>query len=159
MKKSLIIFFLIFFLLTTYFKTSNDSISVMSINEYEDNHYELIFEDELLNLRNFKLKIAPITSYEYNITKVYIKYSDNIKKYFSDKEYFSFDNSNINIGLEKLKEEYTNILRNNYLYDELDKDINDVVISKIEVYMSEDALKKLRLKYPKVIIRKISIKK
>ena len=103
MKKSLIIFFLIFFLLTTYFKTSNDSMSVMSINEYEDNHYELIFKDELLNFRNFKLKIAPITSYEYNITKVYIKYSDNIKKYFSDKEYFSFDNSNINIGLEKLK--------------------------------------------------------
>lgn len=159
MKKTLIIFFFIFFLLTTCFKTSNDSISVMSINEYEDNHYELIFEDELLNLRNFKLKIAPITSYEYNITKVYIKYSDNIKKYFSDKEYFSFDNSNINIGLEKLKEEYTNTLKNNYLYDELDKDINDVVISKIEVYMSEDALRKLRLKYPKVIIQKISIKK
>lgn len=159
MKKSLIIFFLSFLFLILCFKASDDSISVMSINEYEDNHYELIFEDELLNFRNFKLKIAPITSYEYNITKVYIKYSDNIKKYFSDKEYFSFDNSNINIGLYKLKEEYTNILKSNYLYDELDKDINDVVISKIELYMSEDALKKLRLKFPKVIIQKINIKK
>ena len=159
MKRFLIIFFFIFIFSIMCFKNNDKSISVMNFNEYEGNHYELIFENELLNFRNFKLKIAPITSYEYNITKVYIKYSENIKKYFKDKEYFSFNNSNINIGLDELKKEYTKILNDNYLYNELDKDINDVVINKIDVYMSPDAVKKLRIKYPKIIIKKNNKKK
>ena len=58
----------------------------------------------------------------------------------------------------KLKEEYTKVLKDNYLYDELDNDINDVVIKKVEVYAEEKAIKNLRLKYPKVIVKKIVIK-
>ena len=151
MKKILIIFSIFFLFVITNISDNNESMTVMNTENIQSNHYELIFDNELLNFRNFKLKIAPLTSYEYNITKVYINYTSDIKK-----EYFSFDNTNLNIGINKLKEEYTKVLKDNYLYDELDNDINDVVIKKVEVYAEEKAIKNLRLKYPKVIVKKIS---
>ena len=153
MKKILIIFSIFFLVVITNIKDNDESMTVMNTENIQSNHYELIFDNELLNFRNFKLKLASLTSYEYNITKVYINYTSDIKK-----EYFSFDNTNLNIGINKLKEEYTKVLKDNYLYDELDKDINDVVIKKVEVYAEEKAIKNLRLKYPKVIVKKIVIK-
>lgn len=153
MKKILIIFLIFFIVIITNIKNNDESMTVMNVENIQSNHYELIFDNELLNFRNFKLKLASLTSYEYNITKVYINYTSDIKK-----EYFSFDNTNLNIGINKLKEEYTKVLKDNYLYDELDKDINDVVIKKVEVYAEEKAIKNLRLKYPKVIVKKIVIK-
>ena len=155
MKKILIIFSIFFLFVITNISDNNESMTVMNTENIQSNHYELIFDNELLNFRNFKLKIAPLTSYEYNITKVYINYSSVVEKYI-DKDYFLFDNTNLNIGINKLKEEYTKVLKDNYLYDELDKDINDVMIKKVEVYAEEKAIKNLRLKYPKVIVKKIS---
>ena len=153
MKKILIIFSIFFLVIIANIKNNDESMTVMNVENIQSNHYELIFDNELLNFRNFKLKLASLTSYEYNITKVYINYTSDIKK-----EYFSFDNTNLNIGINKLKEEYTKVLKDNYLYDELDKDINGVVIKKVEVYAEEKAIKNLRLKYPKVIVKKIVIK-
>lgn len=141
MKKFIV--FLIFFLFINV-----PSKEIMVFNESENtSYYELDFRNENLTLDNFKLKMATFTSYEYNIKKVYI---DN-----SIKEYFSFDNTNINIGVEKLKKEYLNELKENYSYDRLDNDINMTRINKIELYCEEDALTIFRRKYPKVIIKRI----
>ena len=154
MKKFIII--LIFFLMLLLFIPKNaDSKMVMSEEYNVSNHYELIFYKENLNIGNFKLKLGIFTSYEYNINKVYIKYNDKIKEYFIDKEYFSFDSSNFNKGIEKLKDEYNLILKENYLYDELDKDINSINIEKVDIYVGKDALVKFKRKYPNVIIRQI----
>ena len=141
MKKFIV--FLIFFLFINV-----PSKDIMVFNESENtSYYELDFRNENLTLDNFKLKMATFTSYEYNIKKVYI---DN-----SIKEYFSFDNTNINIGVEKLKKEYLNELKENYSYDRLDNDINMTRINKVELYCEEDALTIFRRKYPKVIIKRI----
>lgn len=141
MKKFIV--FLIFFLFINV-----PSKEIMVFNESENtSYYELDFRNENLTLENFKLKMATFTSYEYNIKKVYI---DN-----SIKEYFSFDNTNINIGVEKLKKEYLNELKENYSYDRLDNDINITRINKVELYCEEDALIIFRRKYPKVIIKRI----
>lgn len=141
MKKFIV--FLIFFLFINV-----PSKEIMVFNESENtSYYELDFRNENLTLDNFKLKMATFTSYEYNIKKVYI---DN-----SIKEYFSFDNTNINIGVEKLKKEYLNELKENYSYDKLDNGINMTRINKIELYCEEDALTIFRRKYPKVIIKRI----
>ena len=42
-------------------------------------------------------------------TYIYVKYDENLKDYFKDKEYFSFDNSSINTGIDTLKKEYLNV--------------------------------------------------
>lgn len=154
MKK--LTFILIFFLICImlYPKQSNSKMVMSDINN-NSNHYELIFNNENLNIGNFKLKLGLFTSYEYNITKVYIKYNDNVKEYFTNKEYFSFDSSNFNNGIEKLKNEYNLVLKQNYLYNELDKNINDISIERVEIYTSEDALTKFKRKYPLVTIKNI----
>ena len=132
MKK--ITFILIFFLICImlYPKQSNSKMVMSDINN-NSNHYELIFNNENLNIGNFKLKLGLFTSYEYNITKVYIKYNDNVKEYFTNKEYFSFDSSNFNRGIEKLKNEYNLVLKQNYLYNELDKNINEIIFVELSL--------------------------
>lgn len=155
MKKFIIIS--IFFLFIILFNNSIDETEMAMATNINDNYYELIFKNEDLNFRNFKLKLGIFTSYEYKITKVYIDYNENIKEYFVDKEYISFDNTNFNLGIEKLKEEYNVMLKEKYLYDEIDKDINDIKISKVEIYTTQEALNKFKSKYPNVIINRISI--
>lgn len=155
MKKLILI--LVFFLFTIFsLPRINDTKMVMSDINSKSNNYVLIFDKDILTFRNFKLKLGLFTSYEYKITKVYIKYPENIKEYFKNKEYFSFDNSNFNNGIQKMKEEYNLVLKENYLFDELDKDINDVVIEMVELFCEEDALDKFKEKYPDVIINRIS---
>ena len=151
MKK--LIIFLIFFLLLIP-KNTDSKLVMYEINN-TSNHYELIFDNDNLNIGNFKLKLGMFTSYDYNIMKVYVKYNENIKEYFKNKEYFSFDSSNFNIGIEKFKEEYNLVLKQNYLYNELDKDINNVLIEKVELYTSKDALTKFKSKNPNVIVKSI----
>ena len=139
----------IFFLICLFLIPKNiDSKMVMSDIE-NTNHYELIFDDEILNFRNIKLKLGVFTSYDYNITKIYLKNNKNLK------EYFSFDSSNFNRGIEKLKYEYNLLLKENNLYDELDKDIDETIIERVEIYANEDALTKFEGKYPGVIIKKL----
>lgn len=157
MKKFLILILLLFLTFISTINITDDSQFVMSVDLDNSNYYELIFDEELLNFRNFKLKLSFFSSYEYNITKVYIKYTENVKDYFKNKEYFSFDNTNFNIGIERLKKEYTKILKDNYLYTELDKDINDVQIYKVDLYCDKDALTKLKIKFPKIKIKKLLV--
>ncbi|MBQ9024325.1 MAG: hypothetical protein IJ105_03775 [Bacilli bacterium] len=153
MKKLFII--LIFFLIISLLIPKNNNVKMVMSDMNNNNHYELIFKDENLNLRNIKLKLGLFTSYEYNIPKIYIKYNENIKDYFNNKDYFSFDSSNFNIGIEKLIEEYNIVLQDNHLYDELDKDISDIIIEKVEIYCEQDALDKFKDKYPNVIINRL----
>ena len=155
MKKFIIIS--IFFLFIILSNMESEKIKMTMATNDNHNLYELNFSKENLNFRNIKLKLGLFTSYEYKITKVYIDYPENIKEYFLDKEYFSFDSENFNRGIEKLREEYNVLLKEKYLYDELEKDINNIKISKIEIYTQEDALTKFKSKYPNVTINRINM--
>ena len=128
----------------------------MADNSINTNHYELIFDSENLNLNNFKLKMASFTSYDHNIKKVYFNYADKLENFFKNKEYFSFDNTSLNNGIEKLKNEYNKVLKDNYLYDELESSINDTVIKKVEIYCEKAAITRFKAKYPNVKINIIN---
>lgn len=154
--KKLIIILIFFLIVSLIIPKNNKELMVMSNKNNDNNHYELIFDNENLNLRNIKLKLGIFTSYEYNITRIYIKYNDNIKQYFTNKDYFSFDSSNFNKGIEKLIDEYNIVLKENYLYSELDKDIDSIIIDKVEIYCEEDAIDKFKAKYPNVIINRMN---
>ena len=150
MKKIIII--LTFFLIYILFVNKKTDINPVMLYDDSSSYYELLFDEELLNINNFKLKVGMFTKYDFKVTKVYIKYKEKLKDYFSDKEYFSFDSSNINKGIENLKEEYNLVLKRNYLYDEK---IEDIVIEKVEVYSDDNTINIIKNKYPLVkIIRK-----
>ena len=156
MKKLFIsIFFLLFFILIIL---NNQKVSLPVMSETSDNnnyYYELDFNNDILTIRNFKLKLGIFTSYDYYIKKIFIKYPNNIKEKLIDKKYFSFDNSNFNKGIERLRNEYIIMLKNKYLYDELEKDIDNTVIEKVHLYCTKDALIKFRNKYPNVKINEL----
>ncbi|MBP3635359.1 MAG: hypothetical protein J6J17_02730 [Bacilli bacterium] len=147
MKKN-IVFLIILILFILKINMNEDSKLVMLENNNTNNyHYELIFNKEKLNFRNFKLKLATFTSYEYNIKKVYIENDkENLKKYYS------FDNDNFISGIEKIKNNYIHNLKSNYLYNDLDKDIDETLINKIEIYTEPDAINIFKKKYPSVEI-------
>ena len=126
-------------------------------NERNGNHYKLIFSKEPLTIRTIKLKLTPFINNGY-ITKIYVKYDENLKDQFKDKEYFSFDNSSINTGIDTLKKEYLNVLSSNYLYNELEKDINDVSIESVDVYAEESVINNFKNKFKNVIVEKINEK-
>ena len=150
MKK--IIIFLTFFLFILSFTIKNEKyVDVMSYDNINNGYYELDFSNELLNFKNFKLKLSLFN----NIRKVYIDYPERIKDYVNDKKYFSFDNSNLERGIVKLKEEYNILLKDKYLFDELDQDINNVIIKKVLIYADDFTIKKFKYKYPNVIVKKI----
>lgn len=150
MKKLFII--LIFFLIISTMGNNNYDVTAMSINSNYDD-CELIFENENLNLRNIKLKLALFSNHDSYIKKVYIKYNMKVKDYF-DKEYFSFDNTDFNLGIEKIINEYNEVLKDNYVYDETLTDINNIQIEKVILSTNKDILNKFIIKYPKVIINK-----
>lgn len=156
MKKILKISLLLIIILCLFNLINNDNISKIVFKENDsNNHYKLVFDKEPLTFRTIKLKLSTFVSNGY-ITKIYIKYNENIKDYFKGKEYFSFDNSNINTGIESLKKEYMDILDKNYLYSELDKNINDVVIQSVDVYVSDDVISRFKNKYPNVKVESIT---
>lgn len=155
MKKLIILIFFLFCIIFLNVQ-KQDSKTVMGSNTTTNNYYQLDFSNELLNIRNFKLKLGIFTSYEYKINKVYIKYKENIKEYFYDKEYFSFDSHTLNSGIEKLKNEYITILKENHLYNELEKDMDELVIEKIDIFCEKEAIDIFKEKYPNVIIKNIS---
>ena len=126
-------------------------------NERNGSHYKLIFSKEPLTIRTIKLKLTPFINNGY-ITKIYVKYDENLKDYFKDKEYFSFDNSSINTGIDNLKKEYLNVLSSNYLYNEIEKDINDVSIESVDVYAEESVINNFKNKFKNVIVEKINEK-
>lgn len=150
----IIIFFLFLFI---FIGKNNDSKTVFMENERNGNHYKLIFSKEPLTIRTIKLKLTPFINNGY-ITKIYVKYDENLKDYFKDKEYFSFDNSSINTGIDTLKKEYLNVLSSNYLYNELEKDINDVSIESVDVYAEESVINNFKNKFKNVIVEKINEK-
>ena len=153
----IILIIILFFFLFIFIGKNNDSKTVFMENERNGNHYKLIFSKEPLTIRTIKLKLTPFINNGY-ITKIYVKYDENLKDYFKDKEYFSFDNSSINTGIDTLKKEYLNVLSSNYLYNEIEKDINDVSIESVDVYAEESVINNFKNKFKNVIVEKINEK-
>lgn len=153
----IILIIILFLFLFIFIEKNNDSKTVFMENERNGNHYKLIFSKEPLTIRTIKLKLIPFINNGY-ITKIYVKYDENLKDYFKDKEYFSFDNSSINTGIDTLKKEYLNVLNSNYLYNEIEKDINDVSIESVDVYAEESVINNFKNKFKNVIVEKINEK-
>ena len=153
----IILIIILFLFLFIFIGKNNDSKTVFMENERNGSHYKLIFSKEPLTIRTIKLKLTPFINNGY-ITKIYVKYDENLKDYFKDKEYFSFDNSSINTGIDTLKKEYLNVLSSNYLYNELEKDINDVSIESVDVYAEESVINNFKNKFKNVIVEKINEK-
>lgn len=153
----IILIIILFLFLSIFIGKNNDSKTVFMENERNGNHYKLIFSKEPLTIRTIKLKLTPFINNGY-ITKIYVKYDENLKDYFKDKEYFSFDNSSINTGIDTLKKEYLNVLSSNYLYNEIEKDINDVSIESVDVYAEESVINNFKNKFKNVIVEKINEK-
>ena len=153
----IILIIILFLFLFIFIGKNNDSKTVFMENERNGNHYKLIFSKEPLTIRTIKLKLTPFINNGY-ITKIYVKYDENLKDYFKDKEYFSFDNSSINTGIDTLKNEYLNVLSSNYLYNELEKNINDVSIESVDVYAEESVINNFKNKFKNVIVEKINEK-
>lgn len=153
----IILIIILFLFLFIFIGKNNDSKTVFMENERNGDHYKLIFSKEPLTIRTIKLKLTPFINNGY-ITKIYVKYDENLKDYFKDKEYFSFDNSSINTGIDTLKKEYLNVLSSNYLYNELEKNINDVSIESVDVYAEESVINNFKNKFKNVIVEKINEK-
>ena len=153
----IILIIILFLFLSIFIGKNNDSKTVFMENERNGNHYKLIFSKEPLTIRTIKLKLTPFINNGY-ITKIYVKYDENLKDFFKDKEYFSFDNSSINTGIDTLKNEYLNVLSSNYLYNELEKNINDVSIESVDVYAEESVINNFKNKFKNVIVEKINEK-
>ena len=153
----IILIIILFLFLFIFIEKNNDSKTVFMENERNGNHYKLIFSKEPLTIRTIKLKLTPFINNGY-ITKIYVKYDENLKDFFKDKEYFSFDNSSINTGIDTLKKEYLNVLSSNYLYNELEKDINDVSIESVDVYAEESVINNFKNKFKNAIVEKINEK-
>lgn len=153
----IILIIILFLFLFIFIGKNNDSKTVFMENERNGNHYKLIFSKEPLTIRTIKLKLTPFINNGY-VTKIYVKYDENLKDYFRDKEYFSFDNSSINTGIDTLKKEYLNVLSSNYLYNEIEKDINDVSIESVDVYAEESVINNFKNKFKNVIVEKINEK-
>ena len=153
----IILIIILFLFLFIFIGKNNDSKTVFMENERNGSHYKLIFSKEPLTIRTIKLKLTPFINNGY-ITKIYVKYDENLKDFFKDKEYFSFDNSSINTGIYNLKKEYLNVLSSNYLYNELEKDINDVSIESVDVYAEESVINNFKNKFKNVIVEKINEK-
>ena len=153
----IILIIILFLFLFIFIEKNNDSKTVFMENERNGNHYKLIFSKEPLTIRTIKLKLTPFINNGY-ITKIYVKYEENLKDFFKDKEYFSFDNSSINTGIDTLKKEYLNVLSSNYLYNELEKNINDVSIESVDVYAEESVINNFKNKFKNVIVEKINEK-
>lgn len=153
----IILIVILFLFLSIFIGKNNDSKTVFMENKRNDNHYKLIFSKEPLTIRTIKLKLTPFINNGY-ITKIYVNYDENLKDYFKNKEYFSFDNSSINTGIDTLKKEYLNVLSSNYLYNEIEKDINDVSIESVDVYAEESVINNFKNKFKNVIVEKINEK-
>lgn len=153
----IILIIILFLFLFIFIGKNNDSKTVFMENERNGNHYKLIFSKEPLTIRTIKLKLTPFINNGY-ITKIYVKYDENLKDFFKDKKYFSFDNSSINTGIDTLKKEYLNVLSSNYLYNELEKNINDVSIESVDVYAEESVINNFKNKFKNVIVEKLNEK-
>lgn len=153
----IILIIILFLFLSIFIGKNNDSKTIFMENERNGNHYKLIFSKEPLTIRTIKLKLTPFINNGY-ITKIYVKYDENLKDYFKDKEYFSFDNSSINTGIDTLKNEYLNVLSSNYLYNEIEKNINDVSIESVDVYAEESVINNFKNKFKNVIVEKVNEK-
>ena len=134
----IILIIILFLFLSIFIGKNNDSKTVFMENERNDNHYKLIFSKEPLTIRTIKLKLTPFINNGY-ITKIYVKYDENLKDYFKDKEYL-------------------NVLSSNYLYNEIEKDINDVSIESVDVYAEESVINNFKNKFKNVIVEKINEK-
>lgn len=160
MKKYFIFLFILFIIYASLFlsiirKDNDYNISVMGeIRTYNlrEDEYELIFDEEILNLSNFKLKMALFSSSSSSIKKVYINYPNNVKEYFENKKYISVTGNNLNYIIDLIKEKYINILKENNSYED-EYTNNNIIINKIIVESRAEVMDKFKIKYPNVKIK------
>lgn len=160
MKKYFVFLLLLFIVCISSFlnitkEVDDYDISVMGeIRTYNlrEDEYELIFDDEILNLSNFKLKLALFSSSNSNIKKIYINYPYNVKEYFKNKEYISVTGNNLNYIIDLIKEEYINTLKESNSYEDVYID-NNISINRVVVQSMAETIDKFKIKYPKVKIK------
>lgn len=164
MKKilTLLILFSVIMICLEINKNSLETKSVMDYISLNDSYYEynLNFDKEILNLENFKLKLATFTSYNYQIKKIYPSYDEKYKEYFKNKEYFIFNSTNLNDCIDNIREEYLNIIKKSNLEHDIDSITdNYIIIKKVNIYTSEESINKFKIKYPTVTIDRIDYNK
>ena len=116
-----------------------------------EEEYELTFDEEVLNLSNFKLKMALFSSLDCDIKKIYINYPNKVKEYFDGIEYISVTGNNLNDIVDIVRNKYISILKNNNLYDNEFVD-NNISINKVIIQGGAEVMDRFRIKYPKVKI-------
>ena len=163
MKK---IFFYIFLFIIMFISLNNlnnaDQEVMGEIKVYNDNeqNYELLFKDEILNISNFKIKLSMFDDNENYISKVYIKVPNKISDYLGEECILFMHGNNINEKIENLKKDYIDLIRENYLFNELEKfDSNNIEIYKVEVSGNYKTINKFKSKFDKVRVQKINFKK
>lgn len=157
MKKYLVCLLSFLFLFYSYNELKRveyEDLSVMSeIRTYNNiqNKYELIFDDEVLNLSNFKLKMANFSNNSSNIREIYLNYPNNLKDYFKDIKYISVTGNDLNEIIKIIKERYEEVLIKNNVY-ERGYTNNNISINKVILESSIQIVDKFKIKYPNVKI-------
>ncbi len=157
MKKYLVCLLSFLFLFYSYNELKRveyEDLSVMSeIRTYNNiqNKYELIFDDEVLNLSNFKLKMANFSNNSSNIREIYLNYPNNLKDYFKDIKYISVTGNDLNELIKIIKERYEEVLIKNNVY-ERGYTNNNISINKVILESSIQIVDKFKIKYPNVKI-------
>ncbi len=158
MKKQFIFVLLFIVCLSSFLNIKKEEydMSVMGeIRTYNlrEEEYEINFDEEILNLSNFKLKMALFSSVDSNIKRVYINYPYEFKEYSKNKEYISVTGNNLNYIIDLIKKEYTDILKENSNYKENYTYNNNISINKVAVQSTPEIIDKFKAKYPKVKIK------
>ena len=157
MKKYLVCLLSFLFLFYSYNELKRveyEDLSVMSeIRTYNNiqNKYELIFDDEVLNLSNFKLKMANFSNNSSNIREIYLNYPNNLKDYFKDIKYISVTGNDLNEIIKIIKERYEEVLIKNNVYERGYTD-NNISINKVILESNIQIVDKFKIKYPNVKI-------
>ena len=157
MKKYLVCLLSFLFLFYSYNELKRveyEDLSVMSeIRTYNNiqNKYELIFDDEVLNLSNFKLKMANFSNNSSNIREIYLNYPNNLKDYFKDIKYISVTGNDLNELIKIIKERYEEVLIKNNVY-ERGYTNNNISINKVILESNIQIVDKFKIKYPNVKI-------
>lgn len=157
MKKYLVCLLSFLFLFYSYNELKRveyEDLSVMSeIRTYNNiqNKYELIFDDEVLNLSNFKLKMANFSNNSSNIREIYLNYPNNLKDYFKDIKYISVTGNDLNEIIKIIKEKYEEVLIKNNVY-ERGYTNNNISINKVILESNIQIVDKFKIKYPNVKI-------
>lgn len=163
--KKIILFLIIFSLFFICLELKKNKIETDTIMNYaivNNNYYEydIDFSNENLNLENFKLKLATLTSYNYQIKRIYPKYEKKYKEYVNSSEYYIFNSNNLNETINDFRKRYFEKIKE----IDFNRDISSITdnyinIKNVRIYTSEEAIDRLKNKYPNVIVNRIEYNK